>query len=77
MNAIAVFVLAGIVGRLFLEIRIPAAAGDQALKTWLYARTFAHWPDPKIASLGWALAHVLGFYLVAYAMHRRKWYLKF
>jgi predicted acyltransferase len=33
--------------------------------------------SPNNASLMWALMYVVGLYLVAYLMYRRKWFLKF
>ncbi len=90
MNAITVFVLAGILGRLSLEIKIVNAAGTTvALKTWLYDKLFAPFASPETApclgflasprnaSLLWALLYVLGLYLVACVMYRRKWFVKF
>jgi predicted acyltransferase len=44
----------------------------------LYESYFAHLSgDPKIASLSWAAVYVVGLYLVAYVMYRRKWFVKF
>jgi predicted acyltransferase len=90
MNPLTVFVLAGLLGRLSLEIHVTNAAGEKvALKTFLYTHLCAPFasPDtapvlsflasPKNASLLWALLCVLGLYLVAYLMHRRKWTIKF
>ena len=90
MNAITVFVLAGVLGRLSLEIKVVNAAGASvALKTWFYTRFFAPFASPgtapffgflaspRNASLLWALLYVVGLYLVAYVMYRRKWFVKF
>jgi predicted acyltransferase len=90
MNAITVFVLAGVLGRLSIELKVLNAAGQRvALKTFLYDQFFLPFasPDtapclgflasPKNASLLWALAYMLGLYLVAYVMYRRKWFVKF
>jgi len=90
MNAITVFVLAGVLGRLSLEIKLAAAGGKSvALKTWLYERLCAPFagPDtapffgflasPKNASLMWALMYVVVLYLVAWVMYRKKWFVKF
>ena len=43
MNAITVFVLAGLLGRLTLEIKVE----NLPLKSWLYQNTFAALADPK------------------------------
>jgi predicted acyltransferase len=89
MNAITVFVLAGVLGRLSIEIQIPAQSGKVALKTWLYSNLFQPFasPDtapffgflasPRNASLLWAVSYVLLLYGVAYVMYRRKWFVKF
>jgi predicted acyltransferase len=90
MNAITVFVLAGVLGRLSLEVKMATVAGETvALKTYLYGNLFAPFssPDtapflsflasPKNASLAWALTHVALLYGVAYFMYRRKWFVKF
>jgi predicted acyltransferase len=83
MNAITVFMLSGILGRLTLEIKVHDAAGNAtALKSYLFQTCFngplAHLGlNPKICSLSWAITYLLGLYLVAYVMYRRKWFLKF
>jgi predicted acyltransferase len=90
MNAITVFMLAGLLGRISLAVKLTSSPGEQvALKTWLYDHLCAPFasPDtapflgflasPKNASLMWALLYVLALYLVAWAMYRRKWFLKF
>ncbi len=90
MNAIAVFMLAGLLGRILPAIKV-AGAGDKTvgLQSWLYGHLCAPFasPDtapffgflasPKNASLMWALLYVAVLYLVAYGMYRRKWFLKF
>ena len=82
MNAITIFVLAGIVGRL---MAIPMFSGTRpsgeairfGLKTYLYDRLFVPaFSSPFNASLAWAIAFVAGFTLLALAMHRAKIYLK-
>ena len=90
MNAIAMFMLAGLLGRILPMIKVTTAAGKSVgLQSWLYDHLCAPFasPDtapfigflasPKNASLMWAFLYVLGLYLVAYAMYRREWFLKF
>ena len=90
MNAIAVFMMAGLLGRILPTIKVATPAGKKVgLQSHLYDSLFAPFasPDtapffgflasPKNASLMWALMYVTGLYLVAYAMYRRKWFLKF
>jgi predicted acyltransferase len=89
MNAITVFVLAGVLGRLSLEIRWENATGLKVpLKTVLYeffcapfsspetAPFLGFLASPKNASLMWALMYVALLYLVVYVMYRRRWFLK-
>jgi predicted acyltransferase len=78
MNAITVFVLAGVLGRVLPAISLATATGQKvALRAFLYDRFFAPLASPLNASLLWALVHVLLLYLVAYVMYRRKWFVKF
>jgi len=83
MNAITVFMLSGVLGRITLEVKVHDATGKaMALKGYLF-ETFFNGPlshlgfDPKICSLSWALVYMLGLYLVAYLMYRIKWIVKF
>ena len=90
MNAIAVFMMAGLLGRILPTIKVASAAGKHVgLQSYLYNTLFAPFASadtapffgflasPKNASLMWALLYVTGLYLVAYGMYRRKWFLKF
>jgi predicted acyltransferase len=90
MNAITVFVLAGVLGRLSIEIKVAGEAGRQiALKTFLYEKFFLPFASPetapfagflaspKNASLLWALMYVAMLYLIAWAMYRKKWFVRF
>jgi predicted acyltransferase len=82
MNAITVFMLSGILGRLTLEIKVRDATGNPvALKNYLFETFFNHLLanfglSPKICSLSWALTYVVLLYLIAWFMYRRKWFLK-
>lgn len=90
MNAITVFVLAGVLGRLSFEIKIAAADGKAVmLKTWLFEKLcvpfaspdtapfFGFLASPQNASLLWAFMYVVLLYLVAWGMYRKKWFVKF
>jgi predicted acyltransferase len=77
MNAIVMFVLAGLVGRLLGLIRWTDAAGKAiTLKGWLYQTLFVPLASPLNASLLFALAFVASHFLVAWFMWRRKWFVK-
>lgn len=78
MNAIMMFVLAGLIARILGYIKFADAAGKKiSLHTFLFQHTFAQIPDPKIASHTWALAYVFGLFLIAWLMYRRKWFVRF
>jgi len=88
MNAITVFVLAGVLGRISLEVKIGSRENAVPLKTWLYDRLCMPFASPetaplpgflaspKNASLLWALLYVIGLYLAAWVMYRKKWFVK-
>lgn len=78
MNAITVFVLAGVIGRILLTIKVSTGPETSlSLQGWLFQKVFAPLAGPSNASLLWALAFVLLLYLVAWAMYRKKWFVKF
>ena len=78
MNAITVFVLSGLLGRLMVEIKFPGGAGKTvALKTVLYENLFEPLASARNASLLWALVWVGMLYLVAWVMYRKQWFVKF
>jgi predicted acyltransferase len=73
MNAIAVFVLTGLIGRLLGLIKI----GGVSLGTWIFNTLFLPLARPIDASLLYAVANVIFFYLIVYGMYRRGWFLRF
>jgi predicted acyltransferase len=78
MNAITVFVLAGVLGRILGAIKIALSADKSlSLQAWLYETLFTPLASPKIASLLWALLYVMLLYVVAWVMYRKKWFVKF
>lgn len=79
LNAITVFVLSGVLGRL-LSIKITSATAPEqpvAVQSFLYEKFFAPLASPNLASLLWALLWVTMLYGVAYVMYRKKWFVKF
>ncbi len=90
MNAITVFMAAGILGRIILAWHVTDGAGHQvALKTFLYSKLcepfaspatapfFGFWASAKNASLLWALLFVVILYALAWTMYRRRWFIRF
>lgn len=77
MNALLLFVLAGVVGRLLGLVRWTDAAGAVVtLKGWLYGALFTSWLSPLNASLAFAVSFVLTFLALAWVLWRRKWFWK-
>lgn len=77
MNAIAAFVLSGLLAR-FLGLAKWKGASDQTvtLKGWIVETFFRPWLPPMGASLGFALLFVAGCFVPIYLMHRKGIYLK-
>ncbi len=77
MNAITVYFLSGIIGRLMLMIKIPSAGGNSlALKTFLFNNLFASWLAPINASLAWALCYVLFWLGIMWIFYAKKIFIK-
>jgi predicted acyltransferase len=82
MNAITVFMVSGLLGRIFLEVKVKNAGTAVSLKNYLFETCFntplSHLGlSPKLCSLSWGLAWLLLLYAIAYVMYRRKWFVKF
>lgn len=76
LNALALFVLAGLVGRLLGLVQWTTDAGAKvSLKAWLYAG-FTPWFSPVNASLAFAFSFVLMFLAIAWGLWRKNWFLK-
>lgn len=76
MNAIAVYVLAGVLEGALGAIRLAGPARPVSLQDFLFQHLFAPLASPRNASLLWALCFVLAIYSVAWFMYRRKWFVK-
>ena len=77
MNAIAIFVLSGIVGRLTGLIKVDDGSGAEVtLHGYVYGHLFAPYASPVNASLLFAICFVLATFLVAWGMWKKKWFLK-
>ncbi len=76
-NALAMFVLAGLIGKLLYLIKWTGADGKAVtLKGWIYNSGFVPLASPINASLLFAIAFVLTFFLFAWILWRKKWFLK-
>lgn len=77
MNAIVIYVMAGLIARLLGLISWTGAGGTAVtLKGWIYQGLFVPWANPVNASLLFALAFVLLHLLVAWLMWRRRWFVR-
>ena len=76
-NALAMFVLAGLIGKLLYLIKWAGSDGQAVTrKGWIYQSWFVPLASPINASLLFALAFVLTFFLFAWLLWRKKWFLK-
>jgi predicted acyltransferase len=84
MNAITVFVLTGLLGRISTVVHVGSENGRRiVLKAWLFGHikaVFEHLAGPlatpKNSSLIYALMYVVLMYGVAWVMCRRKWFVR-
>lgn len=78
MNAIAVFVLSGIIGRLYGSvIKLNQLDGSEiSLQAYIFRTFFLPLASPINASLIYAICFLLFLYLIAWIMWTRKWFLK-
>ena len=72
MNAIALYVGAGLMASLFGEIKV----GATTLGTWIYQNLFASWASPINASLAFAIAFVVFWEALMWLLYRRKIFLR-
>ncbi len=77
MNALFLFALSGLVARLLGIIRMGGEAGASlTLKAWLYAPLQPLPIAPENASLLFAIAFDLVMFAVAWAMWKKRWFVK-
>lgn len=71
INAIAAYA-----GSELMQIVLPALGWQEPLYRHLFAEPLTPLAGAYVASLAWALAFVVMWWLIVYAMDRRRWYLK-
>lgn len=77
LNAITVFFLSGIIGRLMTLIMVTGADGKEiALKTYLYNALFTPYLSPINASLAWALSYVVIWLGLMWILYAKKIFIK-
>ncbi len=71
LNAITMFALAGLIGRLTAIIKVTGPEGTPvSFQSFYYHLLFAPVGDPMVASFLHSVAFMLALYLIAYAMYR-------
>jgi predicted acyltransferase len=77
MNAITVFVLSGIVGRMLGLITVTESDGTQLpLQPFIFRHFYLPLAEPLNASLLFAISFILVMFLVVWILWRQKWFLK-
>lgn len=77
MNAITVFFLSGIVGRLFYLIKWETAEGTMiTLKNYLFENLFLSWLDPINASLAFAIVYIVIWLGLMWILYAKKIFIK-
>jgi len=77
VNALALYVLSGLMAKALLVIPAPKLDGTTAdLKTFLYERVFATWLSQINASLAFALSYLALWWILMFVLYRRKIFIK-
>lgn len=77
VNAIALYVGAGIMAELLGVIKVTASDGAKVpLGFWIYDQVFTPWASPKNASLAFAISFVLVWLGLMWILYRRKIFIK-
>jgi len=76
MNAITVFFLSGIVGRLMSFIKITEGEKTFDLKSYLFNNLFLSWLEPINASLLWAIMYILVWLGLMWILYTKKIFIK-
>ena len=71
VNALALFFLSSLVARLLIVVKVPRASGQSPLQALLFDRLFAPWATPINASLAYAIAYLVLWFAVMWALDRR------
>ena len=75
-NAILVYALSTFVAKLGSIIKVPDGIRTIEVQTWVYEHWFAPLAQPKNASLAYALCYVALWTLLAWALYRKKIFVK-
>jgi predicted acyltransferase len=76
-NAITVFFLSGILPRTLNMFTVTQPDGTETpLQSWMYSSWFAPHFSPVNASLAWAVAQILFWFVILYIMYKKKIFIK-
>jgi predicted acyltransferase len=77
MNAITVYVLAGVITRVFNVIKVTTTDGNTiSVKAWIYNNLFASWLGNLNGSLAYAITFIIVMYLCMLILYKRKIFIK-
>jgi predicted acyltransferase len=77
MNAITVFFLSGIVGRIMYMVKWTGAEGNVVtIKSYLFDNFFLSWMQPINASLAWAIVYILVWLGLMWILYAKKIFIK-
>ncbi|MBF2063884.1 MAG: DUF5009 domain-containing protein [Calothrix sp. C42_A2020_038] len=76
LNAIFLFIGSGLFARILNKTHIGIGEKPPTIHTWIYNNLFASWAGAMNGSLLFALATVLLWWVILYAMYRRRWFVK-
>ena len=75
MNAIAVFVLSGLMTKMMVRIRVGGPEGT-SLYAWIYENLFRSWAGDVNGSLAFALAYVVLWLGLMGVLYRRRIFIR-
>ena len=76
-NALAVFVASGLLAKMLVRTQVGRPDGSAvSLYTWIYETMFLPWASPVNASLAFALATILFWWVALWLLDRKKIYIK-
>ena len=77
MNAITVFFLSGIIGRIMYMVKWNGADGNVVtIKSYLFDNFFLSWLQPINASLAWAVVYILIWLGLMWILYAKKIFIK-
>jgi len=76
MNAIVIYLASEFLDEALGWIHWTGSGGKVVLRQWIYDRLFAPMASPYNASLLYAITYVLVMFLFAWALYRRRWFVR-